>query len=161
MDNVEINRYILKNLAEARDPDDIILDLCEKHRLSWHEAEALVQQVQDDNQETITLRQAPLLSVMALCTFFIGLFVLAYGIYQILVERSSLIHLTHIKSITISDLFYIPVDMMLQMGLDPFTAIIFGSALILGSLVGMRDVWTAILSRVNIGPRWFSQTKEK
>ena len=152
MDKAEITQAILKDLIDARDSDDITFDLCEKHRLSWREAEALVRQVQDDDQETITLRQAPLLTVMALCTFFIGLVVLAYGIYQILVEGSALIHLTHIKSITISDPFYIPVDMIIQMGLEPFTTIIFGSALILGSLIGMRDLWAAILSKVNIGP---------
>ncbi len=151
MDNTEIKHYILDNLNNTRAPDDIILDLCQKYGLAWQEAEALVLQLQEENRDNITLRQAPLLTAIALVTFIAGLVVLVIGIYPIVLLLITLIQHSNIHRIFNSWQFYLAVDIMVHAGLHPFVAVPLGIAMILGSLIGMQDVWAALLPRLKIG----------
>ncbi len=152
MNNNEIKKTILNELAEAHEPDDIIFEVCEKYGLSWKNAEALVRQVHEDDWDSITLRQAPLLTALAIAIFIPGLALLAYGMYQILGVGSALLRIENLKNTPLLDRFYLPGILMIQISLDPFTAILIGMVLIFGSVIGMRDVWAAILSKLKIGP---------
>ncbi len=148
----EIKRVVLEELNNARDPNDIILEACEKYGLAWPEAEALVRQVQEENRDTITLRHAPLLTALALASFFGGMVVLAIGFYPIVVVAATILRNGNFESLLHSGELFYALSVMVHTGLTPFAAIPLGGAMVLGSLIGMRDVWSAILIKLKIGP---------
>ena len=61
MDHDDLVAGIIKRLSNADDPDDIILDICQKTGCSWSEAEGLVKLVQEKDEFQITEKQMPLL----------------------------------------------------------------------------------------------------
>ena len=151
MDDKELIPYILKHLGDAEDPKDVIFAVCEKSNLAWPEAEALVRKVQEEHSEDITLHQAPILTAIALWTFFGGLAALAYGIYPFVVAAVGLVQQGKFIALLTSQETQLLINIMLRTGINPFIAIFVGAAMILGSQLGMRDVWVAILSRLKIG----------
>ncbi len=151
MDKKEFIPDILKRLSDADDPNDIIFDLCEKSGLSWPEAEALVRGIQEEHGDDIAVHQSPLLTAIAFATFVCGLAVLAYGIYPIVLAVITLIQQGNFQSLLRSQEFSFFVNFMVRTGINPFIAIFFGAAMILGSLLGMQDVWVSLLSRLKIG----------
>jgi hypothetical protein len=153
MENIEITRDILERLTEGHQLDDITLGICERYNLSWPEAEALVLRVKDENQDQVTLRQAPLLTAVALVTFLAGLALMAIGLYPILLVGITLLQRGDINTILNSSEIFFSVNAMVRTGLTPLTAILLGLALVLGSLLGMRDVWAALLPKLRID-RW-------
>jgi hypothetical protein len=118
--------------------------------LTWPEAEALVRSIQEEHSDDITLHQAPLLTAIAFVTFFCGLAILAYGIYPFVLAAIALIQHGNIESLLRSQDFFFVVNFMVRTGINPFIAIFFGTAMVLGSQLGMRDVWVSILSRWKI-----------
>lgn len=148
MDDTELSSYILKHLSDADDPNDIISSICEKSGLSWSEAEALVRDIQEQHSDDITLRQAPLLTAIALVTFIGGLALLAYGLYPLITFVKILIQQGKMDSLLRSQEFYFIVDLMARTGFGPFAAIFIGTAMVVGSQIGMRDVWASLLARL-------------
>ncbi len=148
MTDANITKEIIEQLTEIRDPNDIILDICVRYRMSWPEAEALVRQVQTENQDTVTLRNAPLLTVVALVTFISGLVLLAIGLYTLALLAAAVIVAREGGNIFSSWEFYFSVNTMVRTGLQPLAGIPIGFAMMLGSLLGMRDVWAVLLPRL-------------
>ncbi len=150
MDNKELTPYILKRLNDADDQNDIIYDTCEKSGLAWPEAEALVRGIQEEHSDDITIHQAPLLTAIAFVTFVCGLALLAYGIYPFVFAAISLIQHGNIESLLHLQEFFYVVNLMVRTGINPFIAIFLGAAMVLGSQLGMQDVWASLLSRLKI-----------
>ncbi len=153
MTDAKITQEIIEQLADVRDPNDIILGLCEKHGMSWPEAEALVRQVQTEKQDAITLRQAPLFTAIALVTFIAGWAILALGLYPIVLVAIALLQTGGTASLLTSWEFYSVLNVTARTGLHPFVAIPLGLTMVLGSLIGMRDVWAALLPELMNGLR--------
>lgn len=74
MKQEEAIEYIVKELAKNRNPQDIVLTLCERAKMSWPEAEKLVLEVQSSHGREIVTRQSPLLII-----FCVGLLILGLG----------------------------------------------------------------------------------
>ena len=154
---------IVKRLSDADDPDDIILDICQKTGLSWSEAEGLVNHIQEKNNLQITEKQMPLLIGVAFFTCAAGLVLTGYGLYAIVTSVASNRGDWGPKDITS---YFKPViengvdpasalkpaifpyfNLMLGFILSPISALFFGLAMIAGSLLGMRDAWSYLLNR--------------
>ena len=140
MDDQELTQFIIENLSKAKDPNDLILDICNRKGMNWPQAQALVEKVRSENSSTITRKQIPFLATIAFITFFGGLGIIGY-------EGLTFVRIT---------------DEFLQLGQDPLNVlglVVFaasntpgflgmaslGLVMVLGSLIGMRDVWKSIL----------------
>ncbi len=158
----ELIATIIKHLAEGDDPDDIILNICQKRGYSWAQAEKLLQRIQEEQVAVIATRQFP---IMYLITIFIlvgGVALLGLGIYSII--ESILLHegafpqdlrtylLTGLDKANfpfsaLQPAFYPYAKWILGWIVSPYTMILFGIVMITGSLLGMRDVWAEIFSK--------------
>jgi hypothetical protein len=154
---------IVKRLSDADDPDDIILDICQESGRSWPEAEGLVERVRAEDERAITARQMPRLLGVALFVFAAGLILSGYGIVAIASVLTTDQGILGPRDITsyILPVFSRGVDpasalqpavlpylyLLLNILLSPFSALLFGIAMILGSLVGMREAWSSLLDR--------------
>ena len=132
----EINEKILHDLSEARNMDDIVMEVCEKTGLGWEDVETYVKRFSTENENRITLAQSPLLALLALSIFLLGAGIVLsvlYDIYQIYLVSS--------QSFT----FY-----LLMNGSGIFWNLMLGIAIIIGSLKGMQNVWAAIFEKLGI-----------
>ena len=110
--------------------------------MRWPEAEALVKRVQDEHQETVTRKQSPLLALIALFIFAGGVGIVIYSLV-ILVGTIQVYTSTPVEPIDLPIAFQaIGSSIYLSFG-----GLIFGSGMIMGSMLGMRNVWSAILYR--------------
>lgn len=73
----QIREYIVWRLSRGVNADDIAYDLCETHHLGWSEAEALVQQVTQEEKQAIAKRQFPILFAVGAGLFIVGAAILA------------------------------------------------------------------------------------
>lgn len=118
------------------------MDICDKTGMYWPEAEALVEQVQAEHEQDVTMRQFPLLSLVAFSIFVGGVGLLAYSIYMLFLTTSA-------YTSTALNPWDLPDTLNFIFNYAAFTLslILFAIAIILGSLLGMRQVWAAILDR--------------
>ncbi len=161
MQEKEITDFILDGLNKSHSRDDILMAVCRNSGLHWEEAEALLDRIQEENEIAITRHQFPLMMVVALVFFTAGIFLTGYGGYGIYLGFTP-------QGGMPNDLttYFMPV---LRVGLDPFhvimalipaylkfmlvflfspvSAAILGVSMIVGSLMGIRTSWTAILRR--------------
>ncbi len=161
MQEKEIADFILEGLNKSRSRDDILMAVCRNTGLPWEEAEVLLDRIREENETAITRHQFPLMLIVALIIFITGIFLTGYGVYGI--------YLTFTPQGGVpNDLttYFMPV---IQIGLDPIHALlavipayfkfimiflfspisaaILGIAMIVGSLMGLRTSWAAILRR--------------
>jgi hypothetical protein len=68
-----ITAYILIRLSRVSSEDEIIYSVCQKTGLGWEDAQALVEQVRNDNQISIETSQLPLKSILSLISFALGI----------------------------------------------------------------------------------------
>ncbi len=162
-DHAEVVANIVKRLSDADDPDDIILDICQKSGRSWPEAEGLVNRVHAEDERAITARQMPRLLGVALFFFAAGLILCAYGIYAIFTAlaavrgevgprdmMSYLLPVIMNRADPLSALqpaIFPYFNVILGFLLSPFSALLYGAAMVFGSLVGMRQAWSSLLER--------------
>ncbi len=140
----EKTAYIIHHLTEGDDPKDIVFDLCQRTNMNWAQAEAVVKQVQEEKEGVIARKQFPLLFVLALAIFMAGLGLVGYSLYLFalpLIEGNSGTPVAVVNYST-----YILQVILGSRGAVIY-ALIIGTGMILGSLFGMRDVWTKILSK--------------
>jgi len=150
MDNNDVSAYIINALSKGEGPDDIILSLCEKHNLTWQQADALVKNVQIDNEQAIVKKQFPMLFGLAMAIFLGGILAVGYGCVIIFSEftllQSGLRNIYQVfNDMDVFTNLYMGLRMILAAGSFPIFLIIFGTGMILGSLIGMRDIWSEIL----------------
>ena len=145
MDQDALREIILERTVAGEDRDDIIFDICQQTGLHWDTVEALLQQVVEEQQSQITLRQSPLLVLLALATFlggWISLGVAAVKSYDFL---STVLFTKNAVVTTVGVAAYF-VEYL------PYLAgwITVGVGMILGSLLGMQKIWEAIFDRFKI-----------
>jgi hypothetical protein len=161
-EHAELVAGIVKRLSQADDPDDIILDICQRSGYSWAAAESLVHYIREDQAPQITQKQMPFLIGVALFVFTAGLILTGYGVYAILsaalAARGELVprDLTWYfmpvleKGVHPADAFQPAIfpylNLIVGMALSPISALLFGLCMIFGSLLGMRDAWSTLLN---------------
>jgi hypothetical protein len=159
MQEIEITDFILDGLNKSHSRDDILMGVCRNTGIPWGEAEAFLQRIEEENEVTITRHQFPLMVVVALIFFITGIFLTGYGGYGIYLTFTP--HGGLPNDLTT---YFMPI---IRVGLDPFHALkavipayfkfivvflfspisatLLGIAMIVGSLMGMRTSWAAIL----------------
>jgi hypothetical protein len=161
MDENEITDAIIRDLGKFEDPEDLILELCQKTGRPWPEVEALVRRVQDEHQGEIAARGFPMLFVLAIGIFAAGLALVVFAGVSLL--NGGLDRLTGARGQVdfdralmrsfqegLAPFGELAVEMLKTfyvLGVNPFSLGFLGLAMMLGSLFGMRDTWTAILAR--------------
>jgi hypothetical protein len=134
--DLELKEWIVEQLSHGRNPDDLVPVICETTGKPWKEAASLVADIQLYNEDEITRKQSPLLIVMAFSSFLGGMIMLGYVAYAtvgLLTWQQAGSPPADAPSFA-SDtprmfLKYLPV----------------GLTMIVGSLLGMRQVWSAFL----------------
>ncbi|KAF0108573.1 MAG: hypothetical protein FD146_459 [Anaerolineaceae bacterium] len=140
MDDAEITAYFIKHLSESDNPDDLVMEICEKTGRKWDDIESLLERVRAEHEHEITRRQSPLLVLIALVTFVAGIWVSidsAYLLVLVLQEYSGAAG----SPITLLDSFQI----LFSTAYYTFAGLALGLGMVLGSLFGMKKVWAAIL----------------
>lgn len=89
MKREEAIEYIVKELAKNRNPQDIVLTLCERAKMSWPEAEKLVQEVRSSHGREIMTRQSPLLIIFCVGLLILGLGGIYLGITELTPESEA------------------------------------------------------------------------
>ena len=140
MTDEKIRDYIIKRLSKNHNPNDIIMELCDRGKLTWPRAEALVNQVQREHSSTIVRRQSPLL-------IGIGLFLFGGGAYLLVSSSMLIINLISQLSFESGDPLQNagPVAYLAYYAPYAIPKAITGLAMMIGSMVGLKDVWAAIL----------------
>jgi hypothetical protein len=132
----ELIGKILADLTAARNMDDIVREVCESANLDWKQSEALVYHLAAKNRHDITLSQSPVLVLLAFFTFISGVGLVFYGLYQFYLVYSA-----------DSKTFLFQMLFLGMNGQSVFWSLLFGGAMIFGSLKGMQSVWAAVLER--------------
>lgn len=143
MDDSELETYIVRRLGNSAGENDLIMEICSGHGLSWPEAETLVRRVAAEYEHRIAGRQFPLLFVIALGIFLGGLGLVIYDAYVFL----SILDIDLSTALTDLDTFA-QLRFIFELGLTPITGMIIGAAMMLGSLVGMRRAWAPLLDHL-------------
>ena len=142
-DNAELEGKIMERLENGDSRNDILLDLCESANMNWSEAEALLDELQAENQGHITLTQSPLLVLIALAGFIGGAGLIFYSISD-LIYKYSIFQASH-AGMALAFIGYIFASGEAILGM-----LILGMAMIIGSLRGMQAVWTAIFDKFGL-----------
>jgi hypothetical protein len=151
MDSTELEENIVDRLENGESKDDIILDLCESENMNWPEAEATLEQIQADNQHHITLTQSPLLVSIALIIFVGGAGLIVYSIHD-LILKYLLFRQADAATGGMGTAFGF-IGYLVLTGEGLLASGFLGIAMLIGSLRGMTDVWTAIFGRLGIFQR--------
>lgn len=143
----ELEQQIIARLEDSHDRNDILLDLCESQGLDWKEAEAILDSIHAENADDITLTQSPILIFIALAIFIGGVGVFAFaifslaGIWMMIYENQA--NFDRLRFF--SGIFYLAAN-----GIEYFGLIVLGVGMILGSLRGMSEVWSAIFAKLGL-----------
>jgi hypothetical protein len=81
MDHQIISQYILERLSAAGDREDLIRDVCLREGIRCPEAEALVNQVEAEDEKIILRRQSPIDLTNAIMYALAGMLVTAFSAY--------------------------------------------------------------------------------
>lgn len=137
MEKIEIEAWIVEQLAKNTPESDLVLRLTQKTGLYWPDAEALVREVAARNAEKIERKQAPLLVALALFLFASGIGLMVYGISpSVLVFTGE--HAMPINSATL-------MMVLFEFSAQSFWPILTGAGMVFGSLIGMQRIWSNFL----------------
>ncbi len=142
MPDPQTTQRLVSRLASGENPDEIIYELCETSNLSWPEAEALVRQIQADQEETIVRKQSPLTVLLALILFVAGLAMMTAGLYVIVITFEIPSHVSGPTRL-ISTIGY-----AIQSWPAAWLLILFGFSTVVGSMIGMRQTLSSLLEGV-------------
>lgn len=144
----ELEQRIIARLEDSHDRNDIILDLCESEGLDWKQAEAILDSIHAENADDITLTQSPILVLIALAIFVGGISSLFYGVVQLVAMYEFFVGIStqNQPQGVGAFLIYLMADGAGYLGL-----FVIGIAMIIGSLRGMSEVWSAIFAKLG----WF------
>ena len=140
MNDDELAAYFIHHLGEYDNPNDLILEICEKTSRTWAEVQAILERVQVEHEREIALRQSPAVTLAALLIFLGGFGVAAYSLY-IMIETVQSYAEMNVEPLGIPDAF----QALASAGYIGIGGLLFGAAMVLGSTIGMRKVWAAIL----------------
>jgi hypothetical protein len=140
VNNPDLTDSIVQRLSKGEARSDIIKEICENTGCTWREIEKLVDNLTVENEDAITRRRSPILFAIALFFFIAGFGLAIYAgffVWRVLtslsVDQADL--LANIGSIAYLA-NYAPGVLFIG-----FT----GAAMIAGSLVGIKQVWRALL----------------
>jgi hypothetical protein len=140
VENLDLTDSIIQRLSKGEARNDIIKDVCENTGHTWQEIEKLVDNLSVENADAITRRRSPILFAIALF-FFIAGFSLALYAGFLFWEALTFMSASQADMLEkFGSLAYLAnyTPGALFMG---FT----GAAMIAGSLVGIKQVWRALL----------------
>ena len=140
MEREKISTLIFERLAASTPYNDVVMEVCDLAGLDWPEAEAMVQQVMQEQGHEMTRRQSPLLFVIAAIIFIMGAALFINSISDII----KMILFFNGRGQDLS-LLELPLWMMNMPYLLPEA--LLGIAMMAGSLIGLRDVWSAIFEK--------------
>jgi hypothetical protein len=112
MDRDPLTRYIVDRLSAAANRDDIIRSVCQRAKLSWQQAEALVADTEELHALEIERRQMPVNLTSAFMVWLFGGLVTAYAalsIFEPLLGRP------------LPNVFYLLNDLGIRCGVLPDT----------------------------------------
>jgi hypothetical protein len=142
MDEDKIRALIVKRLSRSQSSDDIIMDLCLRHEMTWAQAEALVNDVQLYHESEITRRQSPLLLIITLGIFIGGAYLMVSSVmhgYRVisyaLAEQNEVLR-------SASVLLY-----LLQYAPGTLGAFVLSLGMMAGSLAGMKSIIAAFADK--------------
>lgn len=75
----EVVAFVLNELIRQSSHDRIIGDVCENTGMTWNEAKKLVQRVETENAQKISVRQSPMVMAMGVVTIIGGIALTAFG----------------------------------------------------------------------------------
>ena len=140
MNDPEITAYMVKQLSKSKNPDDLVMEICGKTGKSWEEVESLLESVRVEHAQEIIRRQSPLLTSVALGTFITGVVIMIYSVY-LLVGAIQAYSAMPVAPIGIPD----ALQAIFAVAYTSFAGVVIGLGMALGSMLGMRQVWAAIL----------------
>jgi hypothetical protein len=143
MQNPELEKTIIERLAKTTSENELIFELCETHGLSWTEADALIRRIKAEHADSIENRRFPILFITAFSIFIGGLALAIYDLYVFI----NLIEIEFQHAQTEVDKLY-NLRLLFELGLAPVSGVALGTAMMLGSLLGMRRAWSPILNRL-------------
>jgi hypothetical protein len=139
MDNKdgELETFILERLEKSIPPNDIILHVCQRTGMYWPDALELVKQVQAENSLHLERRKIPWHFALALATAIGGIGMLIAAIIPFLNFFSGP---NAIPFTGVNILFF-------ALNLAPYSSglLLTGTAMLAGSMVGMRQTWSSLL----------------
>lgn len=85
----ELTHYVIQELGDHVDPDDIIREVCLRSEMDWNQAEEFVNQITSKHALTIAKRRSPLRLIIAIPTLIVGVVWFIYTIITILLNGDS------------------------------------------------------------------------
>ncbi len=82
-DRDEIQDFVVARTTGGVGRDDILFAICEKHGLSWPQAETLVDEILLESSREVGLRQNVVYGIIAFFTFVAGLVLAVASIYHL------------------------------------------------------------------------------
>lgn len=131
-----LRQMVIHRLANHKRASDIAQEVCEKTGLGWSEAEAFVREVAVMEEKNIRRRRSPAL-------FGLGVVIFLGGLGLVALTVSSIFNvLTHYRA-TQPEIWGTVGILLLIVNQAPqaFWLGALGLAMVMGSLIGMRDVW--------------------
>jgi hypothetical protein len=132
----KLRQLVIRRLANHRRTSDVAQEICEKTGLAWGEAEAFVREVAAMEEKTIRRRRSPAL-------FGLGAAIFLGGLGLVTITISTVVNvITYYRATqpeiwgTVNILLFVANQAPLA-----FWVGALGLAMIMGSLIGMRDVW--------------------
>lgn len=145
----QVERQILERLENGDEHNDIILALCEAHNLDWKDAEDLVDTLLSENADRITLHQSPLLVLLALVIFLGGNGLIVYSLFHT-ISIYEAIHSMGDEPFAIWKIIVQFMYFLIITSTEYFGMLILGTGMVVGSLRGMQDIWSALFARLKI-----------
>lgn len=139
MDDTEYVSFIVAQLSKGTNLDDIILELCRRSGMGWSKAQALVEQVREEQGRQIARRQSPLLGLLALATLLAGLFIAFRALYALASHVDLYLQVYPAPLNVFQLLLYLSGN---APGL--VAAIVLGAAMVAGSATGVRRLMESL-----------------
>lgn len=122
--------FIINELTNHHDRNDIILELCRRHNIEWKQAEKMVQDVENQHGKTVAKRQSPFLIIIGASIIITGLGLTINGM-QLILDLLSVGSLEQVLAMSAS---------LLRLG-----SLVTGMAMIIGGIVGFWKTFAAFL----------------
>ncbi len=142
LDQSQVHKFIIHELAEGHDADQVTSQVCEQFGMVWSDAQEMVKLAGSENATNIALRQAPWVFPLAIVTLLAGMMLAAYSLWL-----ASLIASATINSgspLGLAELI-IRIPGLIQRAGFPF---VLGISMMAGSVLGMRDFWASLFEKL-------------
>jgi hypothetical protein len=149
---------IIRVLSRGGEDQDLILELCQQYNLRWGDVSKAVDEVGTENAERIALRQLPLKSFIAIALGVGGFALFTVSLF-LMIDMLIVAHqVVTSEGLNSRELLVLPMfgsDMLLSSFLNVAKALpmlvffmIQGLAMLLGSVIGMKEYWQLLVERV-------------